>query len=383
MLTQCPKCETIYRLGAADLAVARGFVECGECAEQFNALDRIADEPRFSPEQSRQPNTAAAAPSPAFILLDSGDSTSSGEPVGEPEAAVSVSGESTAIDLEPVVAEIEQGTLFGPPPEPDEETIFGVARQAAISELTPVDIDGAESAKYTPPHIASPAVVAPAATVETDRLQTPVSPRLSESGQAILFADPSAEFEDETEDEIESFAIDDVPAILQGEVAALGHPRRRSSGKLWVLLGSVLIAGLGLQLAWVFRDSIVEVLPDAQPVYLAGCERLGCRYGPAVAPGAIELISRDVRDHPQYLETLLVNATLISRSDTSTAFPIIQLGLYTQTGEAIGIRRFEPREYLDKSIDLAAGMPPNRPVYIVMEIGGIGSRAVSFEFAFL
>jgi hypothetical protein len=62
---------------------------------------------------------------------------------------------------------------------------------------------------------------------------------------------------------------------------------------------------------------------------------------------------------------------------------VIQLGLYGQTGEVLGIRRFEPQEYLDKSIDLAAGMPPNRPVYIVMEVAGVGGRAISFEFTFL
>ena len=47
MLTQCPQCQTIYQITASELAAANAFVECGECGSQFNALDRIADDPDF------------------------------------------------------------------------------------------------------------------------------------------------------------------------------------------------------------------------------------------------------------------------------------------------------------------------------------------------
>ena|GEM_PF-995178 len=385
MLTQCPKCETIYRLGAADLAAAQGFVECGECGDQFNALERIADEPTFSTEQKPERDPAAVgnpadvrAPSgPAFVLLES-------EALAETGADVPVSEEDTVIDLEPAVSQSEQGTLFdlSSPAHAEEETIFEVAPAAATVKQTPIDVGVAELAANVTAEIASPQTSAPQPAVDSDQAGTPTQ-RLSESEHAILFTDPRTDFEDEAEDEIESLDNDDVPAILQEEVKALGRPPRRSLSVFWGSLTLVFIAGLGFQAGWVFRAQIITALPDARPVYAAVCERLGCSYEPIGVPGTIELLSRDVRDHPQYLETLLVNATLISRSDTTTAFPVIQLGLYGQTGEAIGVRRFEPIEYLDKSIELAAGMPPNRPVYIVMEIGGVGNRAVSFEFTFL
>jgi len=80
---------------------------------------------------------------------------------------------------------------------------------------------------------------------------------------------------------------------------------------------------------------------------------------------------------------LLVNATLINRSEFAAEFPIIRLGLHGQTGQAMGARRFEPHEYLDKSIDISAGMASNRRVYIVREVAGVDSSAVSFEFDFL
>jgi predicted Zn finger-like uncharacterized protein len=78
VLTQCPKCETIYRLSASDLGSAEGFVQCGECAEQFNTLHRLADEPSFAkPTENGVAIEAATtqAPGPAFILMDTGDET--------------------------------------------------------------------------------------------------------------------------------------------------------------------------------------------------------------------------------------------------------------------------------------------------------------------
>ena len=152
---------------------------------------------------------------------------------------------------------------------------------------------------------------------------------------------------------------------------------------LWILLALLLVFVIGVQLAWIFRLPLLERYPEIYQAYDIVCVRIGCEVTAAKEPQAIELLARDVRDHPRYVDALLVNATLISRSKNTTAFPVIELGLYGQTGEIIGVRRFDPQEYLDKSIDMNKGMPPNRPVYIVMEIAGVGKRAVSFEFNFL
>jgi predicted Zn finger-like uncharacterized protein len=359
VLTQCPACETVYRLGAADLGSAQGFVECGECGVQFNALERLADESKFPAEQSTAASEHSAAESPptssgpAFVLLDSDEPAASSEPLAAAETTASMGREDPFIDLEPIAGQIEQVSLFDPPPPAESELAEEDTPAAAVAEQ-PVADGG-----------------------------VPEPPILSESEHAILFTDPGAEFGDDTADDIESVDLDEVPAILKAEVAALSRPRRDPLRWLWMSLAGVLIVGLAIQFAGVFRNRIEAALPDTRAVYAAVCERLGCRSEPPGAPAAIELLARDVRDHPQFEDTLLVNATLVSRSKTTAAFPIIQLGLYGQTGEAIGVRRFAPREYLDKSIDLDAGMPPNRPVYIVLEVAGVGNRAVSFEFTFL
>jgi predicted Zn finger-like uncharacterized protein len=43
MFTECPQCETTFRVTSADLRRAGGKVRCGECNSVFSALDSLAD----------------------------------------------------------------------------------------------------------------------------------------------------------------------------------------------------------------------------------------------------------------------------------------------------------------------------------------------------
>jgi len=44
MYTQCPECETTFKLGADDLRRANGKVRCGDCDTVFNALEYLAEQ---------------------------------------------------------------------------------------------------------------------------------------------------------------------------------------------------------------------------------------------------------------------------------------------------------------------------------------------------
>ena len=68
MLTQCPHCLTLFRVGPEHLKAAAGQVRCCRCHQVFNALQRLQESPTSftnpldpSPEQS-QTHTAEAHP---------------------------------------------------------------------------------------------------------------------------------------------------------------------------------------------------------------------------------------------------------------------------------------------------------------------------------
>lgn len=177
--------------------------------------------------------------------------------------------------------------------------------------------------------------------------------------------------------------FDEAPSVLREDLERLAARERNRGRFTWSLFALLLMLALVAQAAWYGRSDLLERFPQLRPYATQLCAQLGCRLEEPVGVADIELVARDVRDHPQYAKTLLVNATLQNRGKHAAKFPVIQLGVYDSTGVAVGVRRFTPGEYLDRSIDLHAGMPAGSRVYIVLEIAGVGDRADSFEFLFL
>lgn len=64
MLTQCPNCETTFRVTSEILRVAEGQVRCGRCQTQFNALQRLIDERPTQPPAPTRQSRVAGAPAP-------------------------------------------------------------------------------------------------------------------------------------------------------------------------------------------------------------------------------------------------------------------------------------------------------------------------------
>ena len=43
-VTQCPHCQTSFRVSHAQLSVARGVVRCGSCLQVFNAAKQLLEQ---------------------------------------------------------------------------------------------------------------------------------------------------------------------------------------------------------------------------------------------------------------------------------------------------------------------------------------------------
>ncbi|MCW8917863.1 MAG: zinc-ribbon domain-containing protein [Gammaproteobacteria bacterium] len=75
MLTQCPECNTTFRLHVRQLQAAAGKVRCSRCHTAFNALDHLVE-----------PSPPAEEPPPAPRTEGSGESAAVTTPPGETDA---------------------------------------------------------------------------------------------------------------------------------------------------------------------------------------------------------------------------------------------------------------------------------------------------------
>lgn len=172
----------------------------------------------------------------------------------------------------------------------------------------------------------------------------------------------------------------DIPEVLESDEKPQSA---RSTRILRVLLAVLLLLTVFAQLTWFNRDYLLQRYPELQPWAEQLCEKLGCHVVRESSTAGIKLLNRDVRMHPNYQDTLLVNATMANRSDSIVPFPRVQFALFDTGGKMIAERKFNPEEYLDTSINIKQGMQVNQPVHFVLEVTGPTQDAVSFEFRFL
>ncbi len=170
-----------------------------------------------------------------------------------------------------------------------------------------------------------------------------------------------------------------VPSLILEEMHAAKAERLRPSTTPWMIGSLVLMLTLVLQVAYHSRDELVK---DAslRPWLIQMCQWANCTLSQPYDIEQIEIIGREVRTHPSARKALIASTTLINNASFVQPFPLLILVFSDINGMQLARRRFSPREYLNNSIDLAAGMTPDMPVRIELELVDPGKAAVNYEF---
>lgn len=115
-------------------------------------------------------------------------------------------------------------------------------------------------------------------------------------------------------------------------------------GRRWpyTLLALLLAMAFGLQLAWQYRDSLLQRFPELEPL----CTRLPCRPALVRAPEQLRILQRDVRPTANQPGSLSLSARIRNESEFAQPLPDIQLSLLDNDGGVVLRRRLAPAEYL-------------------------------------
>ena len=334
MFTDCPSCERQFRIRAAQLGAADGWVRCGSCGETFYALERLSDTPLKRLPTLRQAGEAAAEPPVA---------SNEPEPEGAPEPGPAEPEPEEAPETEP--AEPEQ---YQP-----------VAEEAAPEEAVPEEATPAEP---------TPEGIEPEQPAET----------VLQPDEALAPEQETAETETTDTDESRE-ALPDLPPVLAGDPEKkAGSPARLIWGSLVLVLSLVAVA----QLAWFNRDGLMRAYPALVPWVEQVCGSLQCDTVRFRDVSAIELLNRQVTQHPRYRNALLASASMVNNAEFIQPFPDVELLIFSTGGQVISRGRFKPAEYLGPGKNPHSGMPPGVPVHFGLELSGTAQEAVSFRFRF-
>ncbi|MFJ7284116.1 DUF3426 domain-containing protein [Pseudomonas sp. NPDC099000] len=396
-VTQCPHCQTSFRVSHAQLSVARGVVRCGSCLQVFNAAKQLLEQ--RAGKEAVKPVAPAIVEPPAQRAISQKQWTASELDLD-------------SLDLDEELARLEQREI-----QPTTE--FGRHRENGLSaRRDSVEHDDepwsdslfSESAADRAQAAAPPA--APEPMIETGILARtepslslePVEPddepprphlRLHDPLDAPLHHDrlsatdvpddlppiaPLRKRHERSESTERADALQD----LTDDPLQLDWQKRRSPwGRrlfwlLLVLLGAAALAGQ--YIAYHFDELARQ--DQYRPWFQQLCPQVGCTVPSKVDIAKIKSSNLVVRSHPEFNGALVVDAIIYNRAPFSQPFPLLELRFADLNGHLIASRRFKPGEYLNGDLEGLAEMPPQTPIHIALDILDPGSKAVNYSLSF-
>ena len=319
MYVACPSCKSLYSITEPQLAAAGGQVRCSQCRTLFNAAGAVFDTPR----------EALAYEYPLQQELVREIDQLVDRALDGVTGVDDVPGPQTADADAPETGDGEYGREAGDEIPVDDDTDAGIEplMQAVMR-------------------------------VDTDRYAQPV---------AAEFVPPEAS--------------DDPFGLPEG---LLLHDPVPAGGRIsWGAIAAALFMTLALvaQYAWWDRNRLAQI-NALRPALEWACHPLDCRLPLRHDLTRVEMVEREVRDHPNVKDALLVSAAFINRADFPQAYPVLQIAFSDISGTPIAVRRFRPEEYLHGK-NPGIGMAPGEQTLVMLEVVDPGERAVSFQFDFM
>ena len=398
-VTQCPHCQSRFRVNHAQLSVARGVVRCGSCLQVFNAARQLLEQRGQTP--APQPEAPAEAPraisqkqwTAGELDLDNLDldeelaklerreiqhTLPAGAERRHAGADRRQKDEPLSASRDNVKAEEEKwaSSLFSEPPE----------ERAQASEAEPESSNAPATRQRTEPsmsfHIDAIDDEPPLrSTPDDDDIDPPFTP-LTKSSEPEELEErpqprrkrprPEAGVHDDLLQELE-----DDPLHLYAQKRPTGLGRRL----VWLLLVLIAAAGLaGQYIAYQFDDLARQ---DAyRPWFQQLCPTLGCTVPSRVDIAHIKSSNLVVRSHPDFAGALVVDAIIYNRATFSQPFPLLELRFADLNGNLIASRRFKPAEYLSGELAGVSEMPSQTPIHISLDILDPGNKAVNYSLSF-
>ncbi|MGY8818834.1 MAG: DUF3426 domain-containing protein [Pseudomonadales bacterium] len=416
-VTQCPHCQTSFRVSRTQLAAAQGVVRCGACMELFNAARYLqeADTTGESDASADATRLSAASDAPKAQALPD-------KPVDQDDTFwIHDDLDLDSLDLDEELAKLERQELelsrefLELEPQPGEQqhrehTDHSIdddeawAEQLLSAESAPQTSN--EPLKAEPEHSAEPdtdisdihftpvSAEHPAPPSPLAGTTDPLIGQLNSAGRTEPLLDRPFDSDENsaqsalagrngvsTEREYgrgeRLFELDDEPLQLDWQA------RRRPWGRWlgWGLLNLIALLGLAAQYAAYNFDELGRQ-DEYRPWLEKICPALGCELPPRVDISQIKSSNLVVRSHPDFAGALVVDAIIYNRAPFAQPFPLLEVRFADIQGQTLARRTFKPGEYLSGELAGQREMPSQIPIHIALDILDPGITAVNYSLAF-
>lgn len=365
LATQCPHCQTTFRVAHDQLKLRAGLVRCGACKQIFNGIENLLRPEDLEQAVGRPAHDIPRPPTP--------------EPKPEPTPPIQ---EKPAPSVD-----FDLGDLSATEPEPATETpatpkVFPDSSDSTLAEAEKEEFETSPPAEE--PQKDDPLLRMTLMDIAHERREPVIEASPEEPGTGE--ADPIEQALDDLETkpwrrEQDAAELADGDALDQAEAADYEEPsfvkqgrRKQRIGQalqMFMAIGSVfLFIGLIAQGGYVFRDQIAAWFPASKQALLNACSKLGCQVGLPAQIESVSIESSELQTLAPDANTFALTVLLRNHGATAQAWPNIELTLNDNNEKPIARRVFVPREYLSEPTDAKKGFGPRseQPVKVHFEL---------------
>jgi predicted Zn finger-like uncharacterized protein len=347
LATQCPHCQTTFRVAHDQLKLRAGLVRCGSCKQIFNGIENL-----LRSEEQEQANAPAPIPQASGAVestppqpFDSGAAQTSFDPPTN-----------NSTDDTPSIAQRSEpldGESTAPEAFDSSESTVRPASDDPLLRMTLMDFTYAPAKQGAGKSTATQAD----APLETDRLEQTIDDLQSKPWRDAHAEDGDADELDRAEE------FEEPSFVLQGR-------RRQRLGRalhaIMAIGSGALLVGLLAQGGYVFRDQIAAWFPQSKPVLSEICARLDCQLGLPAQIESVSIESNELQTIAADNNTFTLSVLLRNHGAVAQAWPHIELTLNDTNEQAIARKVFQPRDYLASMQEAGKGFGPKseQPVKI-------------------
>lgn len=396
-ITQCPKCDTTFKVTPAQLNIAKGAVRCGACLHVFRASDHFQntqDESSIKDDRTQDMFSESLFETPAdqsalIVENDEFDINTPEEAATEnPSRENEVLAENNPLSDEGLIHDDMQN---------DEDLIHDDMDSDLIHDDIEQSAPANASLDFNPDFL----------SINADQESDPFfndSEKLAEPEQINNSNDESwaqALLDDSDEEDIQPTPAKQQPvktnkptptsikpqafSYIEVDPLDLSLPKQRSRAKLWLSISAclVLTATLILQLAY-FNFEQWARQSNMRPWYQMACEQIGCTLPSSYDLNKIRTTtSPQVSSHAKFENALSVDVLFMNHANYQQAFPRLELTFSDHNDKVIAQRLFTPDEYLAGEAAGLSLMPIQTPIHIALEIRDPGTNASNYSVRFL
>lgn len=432
-VTQCPKCQTSFRVTDAQLDIANGAVRCGSCLHIFNATEhQLGDSPvSIKPTANSDPqlsfdDSELLTDDDIDIFDDLLDDDTAIDDNTSTEVLSTTAADSTSDDDNLIFDNDDQYNIISEHFADDTLTTTSDLQGNQDVELSDgfLDLDeweqtptaGFQAQRLHDDESESEEVWAEKLLAD-DTEGNPKQPepafeqyddllnQLDEPQQPAATLDPvlqdtlsKPQKQDPLPFEEDEFILGDEPmmagerigdekhqllANIEPEPVEIDTQRQSSALKTAGWRAAIMVGLLLLPIQFVyFNFDVLARDPSFRPIISSSCQLFSCIVPELHDISRIRSSNLIVRSHPKANNALVVDAIITNRAAFKQAFPVMELRFTDLNDEVVAGRYFTPEEYLSGELSGLTTMPSQQPVHIALDIVDPGQQAVNYQLLF-